>query len=123
MPAGTLDTLNMLAKSISEAKSNVTAVPLGRSETELEPDCGANVRPVMVTLKEITLHEGVSPPKTAMVPGAGTRCDVPPVPGPLHPASTSIAPAATSATARMCFLIAVCLNGVYVTELPVPFPG
>ena len=62
----------MVAKSISEAKSTVTAVPLERTDTGVEPDCGVNVRPLIVTVKESTPQKGVSPPKIASVPGVVT---------------------------------------------------
>jgi hypothetical protein len=93
----------MVAKSIREAKSTVTGVPLGRTETGLPPDCGVNVRPVIVTLKEITLQRGASPPKTASVPGAAAMGRVVWPPGPLHPPSRRMHIAATDAIARIYF--------------------
>ena len=80
-----MDRLNMVAKSIREAKSTVSGFPPGRTETGLPPDCGVNVRPVIATLKEITLHTGASPPKTAIVPGAVVMCVVVTPPPPPHP--------------------------------------
>jgi hypothetical protein len=87
-----------------EAKSTVIASPLGRTETGLEPDWGVNVRPVIVTLKEITLHRGASPPKTASVPEAGTM-NWDPWPPP-HPTWMRMPIAATDAIARIYFFTA-----------------
>src|SRR5208337_266419 len=100
---GTFDTLNMVAKSIKEAKSTVTACPPERTETGLPPDCGVNVRPLIVTTKEMTLlHWGASPPKTAIVPGVVTTCRV--APPPPHPLWMRMPIAATDAIARVYFL-------------------
>jgi hypothetical protein len=95
----------MVAKSIREAKSNVTAFPPGRTETGLEADCGVNVRPLIVTTKEMTpLHWGASPPKTAIVPGVVIMGRVATPPLPPHPLWTRRPIAATDALARIYFL-------------------
>jgi hypothetical protein len=100
----------MVAKSIREAKSTVTAFPPGRTETGLEPDCGVKVRPVIVTLKEITLHTGASPPKTAIVPGVVIMGRVATPPLPPHPLWMRRPIAATDAIARIYFLTATYLR-------------
>jgi hypothetical protein len=94
----------MVAKSIREAKSTVRGFPPGSTDTGLEPDCGVNVRPVIVTLKEMTPHWGASPPKTASVPGVVTMC-TPPLPGPPHPICIRMPMTATDAIARIYFFI------------------
>jgi hypothetical protein len=102
VPGGTFERLNGVAKSIREANSTVTCVPLESTESGLEPDCGVNVRPVIVTVKESTPQKGVSPPKIASAPWAGELGGVVPWPrGPLQPLSSSRPVAATSAMARM----------------------
>jgi len=94
----------MVSKSIRDPKSTVTAVPPERTETGGEPDCGVNVRPVIVTVKESAPQKGVSPPKIASVPGVVTMCDVlPGSPGPLQSVSRRRPAAATSAIASMYF--------------------
>jgi hypothetical protein len=101
----------MVAKSIREAKSTVTACPPERTETGLEPDCGVNVRPLIVTAKEMTLlHWGASPPKTAMVPGVVTMDSFVTPPLPPHPLWIRRPIAATDAIARIYFLTATYLR-------------
>jgi hypothetical protein len=92
----------MVVKSIREAKSTVTCVPLESTETGLEPDCGVNVRPVIVSVKESTPQKGVSPPNIASDPGAGVMGAVVPWPrGPLQPLSSNRPVAATNAIASI----------------------
>jgi hypothetical protein len=95
----------MVAKSIREAKSTVIACPPVRTETGLEPDCGVNVRPLIVTAKEMTLlHWGASPPKTAIVPGVVTMGSFVTPPLPPHPLWMRTPIAAADAIARTYFL-------------------
>jgi hypothetical protein len=108
----------MVAKSIREAKSTVTACPPERTETGLEPDCGVNVRPLIVTTKEITLlHWGASPPKTAIVPGVVPMRRV--VTPPPHPLWMRMPSAATDAIARMYFLTVTHLRQSRSAKAPV----
>jgi hypothetical protein len=102
----------MVAKSIREAKSTVSGFPPGSTETGLEPDCGVNVRPVIVTRKEITLHRGASPPKIAKVPGLVIVVWIAGPLGPPHPLSRRMPIAASVAIAKIYFFtVAYLLSG------------